>query len=232
VYGRSLNHAVVFNVFDAFCAAAGFDLLRTTSAAATMHTAALRLGGPHAPPVREAFDELFVSHHASQDLLDFSAAAQRFAETEDALRAMRFLDRALELDPYHPELYLRMGNACVAAGQVTLGLQYLTEGQALDHWRVHDFDFYVAAAHAHAGDLRAAIASYQRSLAREVHPATLNNLGRMCELLGDSDGACHWYRRTQRVDADNATARERLDALKQALWERELARIEREESRL
>jgi hypothetical protein len=139
LYGASLNHHVAFGVFDLFARETGRDLVRTAIPFDAIHHALLTASGTVGPEVRRRFTELFIERNAGQDFLDYIAVARKLLADGERDRAMRFLDRALSLDPYNPELYFLMGNACLKAGLGDLGVHYLSVGQSTDHWGAWDF---------------------------------------------------------------------------------------------
>src|SRR6185503_3489771 len=95
---------------EPWAAALGASLVRTLDPLRTLHTAVLT-DGPLPERTGAAFEQHLVRTHAGQDFLDLVSAARVFGKLDEPTRAIRFLRRAIEMDPANPELHLLMASA-------------------------------------------------------------------------------------------------------------------------
>jgi tetratricopeptide (TPR) repeat protein len=218
VYGNSLAQDTCFATFDAHCAEAGWDHLRTDSNLDSVHVALVSPGtlGPH---LRAAFEEAFRGILASDELLDHTATARLFATQKDFARALRYWLRAVALDELNPELHYRIGECAIEAGEYALAIAHLTRGHALDGhgW---DFDFLLGRATCLADQPEVARRWYEHSLAREPHPVTWTNLGVIHLNEGREAEAWACFESALTLDPQHPRALEQLTALRELTWQR------------
>jgi tetratricopeptide (TPR) repeat protein len=216
-YGNSLAQDVNFTVFDAFAAVAGFDILRTNDDLDSLHTAALtpHRFGPHAK--REFGAQRVWGRQNGDNLLDFVAVARSLQKQNEHSRALRFWLRCVAIDPYVSEFRYRLGETALDAGFPRVALEHLSAGLALDPtgW---DWEFMLGRAACVIDDNATAIAWYERSLVREPHPVTYTNLGSIHQHLGRLGEAWQCYKAALELDPNYKRANERMDQLRQKVW--------------
>jgi hypothetical protein len=205
-YGNSLCHGVNFALFDAFCRQDGLSLVRTRDPLLSLHRAAIRYGLPVTPRLGQAFRKAHVRDDRGERAIDLRTAAGIATKAGDHKSAARLFRRCLALDPYDPELYLRLGEACFEGGFDQIAIRYLRKGKRVDLARQVDFDFLLGRIYFNLGRYPAARRAFRRALAREPHPATYTNLGMTYESLGDRGRAIRSYRRALALAPEGDTA--------------------------
>jgi tetratricopeptide (TPR) repeat protein len=228
-YGNAIAHEVDFTLFDTLSEVSEWRVLRMNNPLRSLHTAVLMRNELPAATA-QAFHHWFVERQDAQDLLDFSAAARLCAERKEWSRAIRHLERCLELDGGHMELLSRAGDACIESGHHRRAVEHLRRGLLLDESERHDFHFQLGRAHAGLHEYDAAAAHYEKSLVRESHHVTWSNLGFVYEKLGRMDEACLAYRRALAIRPGHGRAQDGLDRLKDRWWEELLQQLEAEQN--
>ncbi|PIE17872.1 MAG: hypothetical protein CSA66_05300 [Proteobacteria bacterium] len=222
VYGNSLAQDINFTVYDGLPPVLGWEVLRSTSELDSVHAAAVCAGG-FGPAARAFFDTHYLRRRPADDLLDYVAAARAYLTKKEYARALRFFLRCVELDPYDPELRYRAGSAALDASLYAVAIEQLQRGHALDAQRGWDFDFQLGRAYCLAGDHDAALDWYRRSHARGEHPVTLTNMGVLHAYHGRHATAHACYTRALALDPHYERAHERLQSLKDLVWEAAVA---------
>jgi tetratricopeptide (TPR) repeat protein len=205
-YGNSLCHGVNFAVFDAFCRHSGLGLVRTRDPLLALHRAAIRYGQPITPRLATAFRKAHVADDRGERAVDLRTAAGIEYKAGDHKSAARLYRRCLGLDPYDPELYLRIGEACFDGGFERLALRYLRRGKQVDVARLVDFDFLLGRVYFKLGRYPRARRAFRRALVRERHPATYANLGMTYERLEEPRRAIRCYQRALGMAPEGDTA--------------------------
>jgi tetratricopeptide (TPR) repeat protein len=218
MYGNSLAQDINFIVFDAMSEVLDWKLLRTSSALDSVHAAAVCIAG-FGPEARATFASHFCKRRPADDLLDYAAAAKGYVQKKDFNRALRFYQRCTELDPNDPQLCYRAGEAALDAGHHAIAVAHFETGYSLDVGMAWDFDFQLGRAHSLAGDHDEALAWYDKSHKREEHPVTLTNMGVLHAYHGRYAIAYKYYHRARELDPQYDRARDRLDRLKDLVWE-------------
>ncbi|MCC6620719.1 MAG: tetratricopeptide repeat protein [Deltaproteobacteria bacterium] len=221
-YGNSLAQDVNTSLFDAFAAETGWSVLRSTGLLDSLH-AALALPSPPGPAVRARFADEYGRRPATEDLLDFTAAARVFAQRKEGTRALRYLMRAAELDGRNASLRYQVGEAALSENLPELALEHLMEGLELDP-EAGDWEFMIGRALSTLSRLDEARTWYERSLQREDHPVTWTNLGTLHAHQGRLAEAWRCYDRAMAIDPKYERARERMEQLKSKLWDETVAR--------
>jgi len=221
-YGNSLAQDVNTSLFDAFAAETGWSVLRSTGLLDSLH-AVLALPSEPGPAVRARFDEEYGRRPATEDLLDFTAAARVFAQRKEGTRALRYLMRAAELDTQNASLRYQVGEAALAENLPELALEHLLVGIDLDP-EGGDWEFMIGRALSTLSRLDEARTWYERSLQREDHPVTWTNLGTLHAHQGRLADAWRCYDRATRLDPKYERARERMEQLRSKLWDDTVAR--------
>ncbi len=213
-YGNAAAHGLDFALFDAFAADVGREALRTPDATRPVSVAVVCPAG-RGSALFAPFEAAYVEARDSDDLLDFAAAARRFAK-DDPRRAARFLGRCVALVPGDPEMRLRLVRACIDGGAAHDALAHAEIGERLPGAEGLDFAFQRGRAYASLGRTADAIRWYSASLAREERPRTLTNLGESFRLQGDFDAAWRCFRRALELRPGLEAAAEGLRALRGA----------------
>jgi len=226
-YGNTFNQDVNLSIFDAFAAEFGWHVLRTQADLASVHTAVLQQA-PAGPRVREAFAKHYGTFGESDDLLDYSNAARSYFQKKESARALRFYMRCADLDPDNAEHRYRVGEAAIEAGFYDIAVQHLLVGFDIDGERIWDFEFQLGRAYCLLNDNTTALDWYDKSSARAPHPVTHTNMGVLHATEGRLKDAYQCYKRALALDPDYERAKERLAALKDALWEQTAASFDRE----
>lgn len=221
-YGNSLAQDVNTSLFDAFAAETGWSVLRSTGLLDSLH-AVLALPAPPGPAVQARFAEEYGRRPATEDLLDFTAAARVFAQRKEGTRALRYLMRAAELDSQNALLRYQVGEAALAENLPELALEHLTVGLELDD-EAGDWEFMIGRALSTLSRLDEARTWYERSLQREDHPVTWTNLGTLHAHQGRFADAWRCYDRAMMLDPKYERAKERMEILKGKVWDDTVAR--------
>jgi tetratricopeptide (TPR) repeat protein len=216
IFGNSIAHGVDFGLFEHFCATLGVSMGRTHGALRSVQTAALRFG-QMAPSFAEAFARTEQASD-SDDLIDLVASARLFVSGPHAnpLRAVRLLQRCLELDPYSAPLHQEIGDACMEAGFFEMGEKHFRRCAELDTRGEHDIQFELGRMYARTGRPREALEHYLRSLERDVNPATLANIGLAHMELGDLDASRRALEQALRMAPDYERAQKLMEELAKA----------------
>lgn len=111
-----VNHAVCFPVFPMLARATGSALLDSGGLPGATRTVVLAADETLSEGVRREFDACFLRTNHGLDWIDFERAARRMLETGDVLRALRFFERCIALDPYSPSLLEAAADAWLALG--------------------------------------------------------------------------------------------------------------------
>lgn len=129
--------------------------------------------------LEEAVRDLPAAADESADCWKFRAIAAE--HREDWERAIEAAQRAVELDPYEPEHYYRLGNEFIRSGNKQEGQKYLTRSQQ------------VAEAQKNLSD---AFLEYQKHYKPEQQPpaSVSHQVGQAYEKLGNQEEAAAWYR--------------------------------------
>jgi tetratricopeptide (TPR) repeat protein len=152
-------------------------------------------------------------------VLDFWAAAHRFAEEGNHDAALRYWSRVIRLEPHHADHYLSAGAVALEAGRPELARALLEEGAPLAAPEAGlDFAFQLGRAAFLLGDHARAVALYTESLAHDPHATTWSNLGAAHEALGEDAAAFRAYRAGLEADPMAELPRSRLAALRDRLW--------------
>jgi len=226
-YGNTFNQDVNLAIFDAFAEEAGWHVLKTTGDLASVHTAVLSKT-PLGPAVREVFGKHYGRYSESDDLLDYSNAARSYFQKKESARALRFYLRCAELDPDNPEHRYRVGESAIEAGFYDVAVEHLLAGFAIDHEHAWDFEFQLGRAYCLLNDNPTALDWYGKSAVRAPHPVTHTNMGVLLAADGKLRDAYQCYKRALALDPDYERAKERLTALKEAVWEQTAATFDRE----
>ena len=213
-YGNTMNHGVNFLILDAWCRREGRSHVRTDNPFRAVHSTAIRFGGEISPAFASAFARLYVDRHDGEDLLDFVAAAREASTQEAYALAVRFYQRALQLDPDHLEALFRLGEACIDDDQAEQALAPLVRGKLLDSTGYFDFDFQTGRVFYRLERFDEALAAYERSLAREEDAATHTNIGRVHEDRKEWRKAYDAYCRALALNPKYERARRLVEALR------------------
>lgn len=225
VYGNSLAHGIAFPALAAWARAAGWDALVTEDVLESVHSAVLR-PAPWSEAERAAFRALDEGE-GGDEIVDASTAAKRFADRGQPDRALRLFRRCLELEPDNVEHLHRAGQAAIEAGRYELAIRWLERGRSLRPDSGLDFEFQLGRATCLLEDWEASRRWYEEATTREDHPVTWTNLGIVYEELGRTVDAVRCYEEAQRVDRSDTRSRERLDAVRDRLFEERLAELQR-----
>lgn len=211
--GNVLDHTVQMRVFDAAAPRIGYSLLRTTDPLRSVHTIAMRASSRLSEPFRKAFTRTYAERNDCDDLRDLRSSAWRAFLAKDYMTAARLYKRALALDPEDRELLFRGGEAALEGSAYGWALELLSKGASLDAHAEWDFEFQLGRLLHRRRRREEALRAYARSLAREQHPQTHVNMGRIREELGDITGAIDCYRAALAIDPRHTVARERAEVL-------------------
>jgi tetratricopeptide (TPR) repeat protein len=221
-YGNSFAQDVNFTLFDAFAEVSGWDLVRSDDELESLHSA-LVTPGRFGSATRAAFAHRGTWGRSDADhLLDFHAAARVFRDRKEPGRALRFFLRCAELDPQNTEYRHLTADVALELGQPRLAFEHLMKGYALEPLRF-DWEFMLGRATCLLKDYAAAIAWYERSLAREPHPVTYTNLGSVLEHEGRFADAYHCFHKALALDPKYDRANDRMKHLRDRVWEQAVA---------
>ncbi len=224
LYGNSTCNGVNFALFDALAKQRGWQLVRTYNVFRGVHATAIGFAGL-SRGLRSAFGRAFVRHERGEDLIDFADAARLAHDARQYTTAARYYRRALRLDPDDLKLLLRWAEACIE-GALPLG--------QLDHCyrRVLacrsdapadlDFDFLLGRLANSLGRPADALRFYEASLANDLHPATLTNMGAVQLHQENFREAYRYGERALAVQPDYERAIDLLAEVKEE-WTKKLA---------
>jgi Flp pilus assembly protein TadD len=205
-YGNTLCHPVSFALFDTFCLQSGLSLIRTRDPLRALHAAAIRHGRPVTPALAQAFRAAHLRDDRSERLVALRTAAGIEAKAGDHKSAARLYRLCLRLDPYDPEIYLRLGETCLDAGLLELAVRQLRRGRRVDLTRQFDFDFPLGRVYFKQARYDQARRAFRRAISQDPHPATYANLGMAYERLGARGRAIRSYRRSLELAPEGDTA--------------------------
>lgn len=226
-YGNTFNQDVNLSLFDAYAAETAWHALRTEDDLGSVHTALLS-SDDFGPATRSAFERHYGQFSESDDLLDYSNAARGYFQKKESGRALRFYLRCAELDPDNAEHRYRVGEAAIEAGFYKKGIEHLRVGFDIDHERVWDFEFQLGRAYCLMGDNATSLDWYEKSAVRAPHPVTHTNMGVLYAQDGRLKDAYRCFKKALALDPEYERAKERLNALKDAVWEQTAATYDRE----
>lgn len=216
-YGNTVNHGVSFSVFPAFAAAMGFEEVQSANPLASVH---FSLFGAQIPAsVREAFDRILVRRSDGEDLLDFRAVAQLYAEKKEWRQALRWWRRAIAMDDTAARPYHQAAEVALQGRYHQIALEMLLTGKDKPGARPFDFAFELGRTYMRLDQPNEAKTWYETALKVQDHAVARTNLGTVHERLGDRKAAFHEYQGALKLDPENERAKQRIEALKQAVWE-------------
>lgn len=226
-YGNTFNQDVNLALFDAYAAETGWHILRTDDDLGSVHSAVLS-AEPLGAATVAAFEKGYGEFSESDDLLDYSNAARSYAQKKESGRALRFYLRCAELDPENAEHRYRVGETAIEAGYYKKAIEHLKVGFDIDHERVWDFEFQLGRAYCLLNDNATSLEWYAKSAVRAPHPVTHTNMGVLLAQDGKLKDAYLCYKRALALDPEYERAKERLSALKEAVWEQTAAVFDRD----
>jgi hypothetical protein len=217
-FGNTVNHGVNFAVFDEFCRAAGFGLIRTRNPFESVHRAALVYGGPPGPALTRAFRRCHVREDQGQEFLNLRIAAKALRKTSDLLTLTSVYRRLADLDPLSPVWHFRLGDVCYRMGRNRLAIRHLRLGRKVDTDQSFDFDFHLGRSYFCLQLYDKAIDAFRGALSRRKHVPTWFNLGAVYEKLDRLDEARTCYEEAMALGpaaVEAAAIQERLRVMRE-----------------
>lgn len=216
-YGNTVNHGVSFSVFPAFAKVMGFQEMQSGNPLASVH---FSLFGAEIPAaVASAFQAILVDRTDGDDLLDYRAVAQLYVEKKEWRQALRWWKRAIALDETSPRPYHQAAEAALQGRYHTMALELLHAGREKHGAKPFDFAFELGRTYMRLDQPEEAKRWYEEALKVQEHAVARTNLGTVYERLGDRKAAFREYQAALKIDADNERAKQRIEGLKQAVWE-------------
>jgi tetratricopeptide (TPR) repeat protein len=211
IHGNSFAHSFNFPLAEILMTKLGQAVARTTDQNYSIQT--MLIEKRKEGRFKDLFDRLFVRENENIISSDFFAAGQKFEESGDFAKAIRFYDRTLELRKYDAHVYYRFGICLTEAQEFARAAEILAEGLKFDFFGENDFEFRIGFARHKQGRYEEAIAHYERSLVRETSEIALYNIGLCYENSGDRTQATDFFMKTLAVDPNYKSAREALERI-------------------